>query len=184
MRTSPAPRVAYGILPGETAGVPNWIGGPSDLSRWMIINLQRQGGYITGSYANEMACFTSSIGGACTYLFWNAMKGMWDSQKADVPISPQATQTMAQVRNSTQFVSNACSVGGFYAASAIAGALGGAAAGGESAAAAGSVYRASAAYWPAAISYLYRQASLGFVGIIRGYNKARDVVQDSCKRLQ
>jgi hypothetical protein len=25
MRTSPAPHVAYGILPGETAGVPNWL---------------------------------------------------------------------------------------------------------------------------------------------------------------
>jgi RHS repeat-associated protein len=29
MRTSPAPHVAYGILPGETAGVPDWLDMPS-----------------------------------------------------------------------------------------------------------------------------------------------------------
>jgi hypothetical protein len=41
MRASPAPHVAYGILPGETAGVPDWLGG-SSYSQWLIIqNFQR-----------------------------------------------------------------------------------------------------------------------------------------------
>ena len=36
-------RIGLGILPGETAGVPDWLRGHSDLSRWMIVNFQNGG---------------------------------------------------------------------------------------------------------------------------------------------
>jgi hypothetical protein len=94
MRTSPAPHVAYGILPGETAGVPNWIGGPSDLSRWVIVNFGRA----SGGYVPQRGLYRSPVPIQILAIGFFLQSGANDNSAITVPRTqpPRRQQTFGQ----------------------------------------------------------------------------------------